>query len=103
MTNVLQLILNIARRKLAVSILIALQEGPQRYSRLLHAVSRTSPGVVHARTLTDNLTFLQDEGLVEHHHDPEAADYRLTQAGSDLVDLFGYLGRWDEEHRNDDE
>jgi DNA-binding HxlR family transcriptional regulator len=79
-----------------------LQEGPLRYSRLHHAVSQTSPDVVHARTLTRTLAHLQEEGLVEHHQDTEAADYRLTTAGTELVELLMELSRWTRQHRIED-
>jgi DNA-binding HxlR family transcriptional regulator len=46
---------------------------------------------------------LQQEGLVEHHQDAEAADYRLTAAGVELVDLLGEILRWKREHRTDDD
>lgn len=62
----------------------------------------TIPDVVHARTLTDTLTYLQTEDLVEHHQDPHAADYRLTPAGTDLVDLLGEIAHWDKQHRAND-
>jgi DNA-binding HxlR family transcriptional regulator len=74
-----------------------LQEGPLRYSRLHHAVSQTSPDVVHARTLTRTLAHLQEEGLVEHHQ-----DYRLTTAGTELVELLMELSRWTRQHRIED-
>jgi DNA-binding HxlR family transcriptional regulator len=57
--------------------------------------------VVHARTLTRTLTYLQEEGLVEHHHDTETADYRLTPAGTELVDLLVELERWTRQHRSE--
>ncbi|MFC3380639.1 winged helix-turn-helix transcriptional regulator [Couchioplanes azureus] len=93
---------NITRRKLNLAILTALRDGPLRYSRLHHAVSQTSLEVVHARTLTRTLTHLQEEGLVEHHQEADTADYRLTIAGTELVDLLAELERWTREHRTDD-
>jgi DNA-binding HxlR family transcriptional regulator len=56
--------------------------------------------VVHARTLTRTLAHLQKEGLVEHHHDTETADYRLTAAGIELVELLMELERWTRQHRS---
>jgi DNA-binding HxlR family transcriptional regulator len=58
--------------------------------------------VVHARTLTRTLAHLQDEGLVEHHQDAETADYRLTTAGIELVELLMELERWTRQHRSED-
>ncbi|GAB3160692.1 hypothetical protein GCM10027290_66970 [Micromonospora sonneratiae] len=62
-------------------------------------MSQTSPGTVHARTLTDTLNFLCAKDLVEHHQDDDAADYRLTAGGEELVDLLGEIKRWSREHR----
>ncbi|WP_223874405.1 winged helix-turn-helix transcriptional regulator [Salinispora mooreana] len=87
------------KRKLNRAILTVLQDGPLRYSRLHHAVSKSSTDVVHARTLTRTLGYLQDQGLVEHHHDDHTADYRLTNAGIEMVDLLSELNRWTQEHR----
>ncbi len=83
--------------------MFALREGPQRYTRLHRAVALTSTDVVHSRTLTDTLTYLQDEELVERHQELRVADYRLTPAGTELVDLLAEIGRWDKQHRADDE
>lgn len=73
-----------------------------RYSKLHHAVSQVSSDVVHARTLTCTLTHLQEEGLVDHHQDAHAADYRLTAAGTALVDFLAELGRRKREPRTDE-
>nr|WP_130513020.1 winged helix-turn-helix transcriptional regulator [Krasilnikovia cinnamomea] len=81
----------------------ALRDGPLRYSKLHHTVSRASPDAVHARTLTRTLTYLQSEGLVEHRQDSHTADYRLTAAGTELVDLLAELERWAREHWPDDD
>ena len=93
----------LAKRKLSIAILIALHGGPQRYSRLHHAVSQASPGTVHARTLTNTLNYLGEQQLVEHHQNDGGADYRLTAGGSELVDLLGEIQRWNKQHRNNDE
>lgn len=85
------------------AILTALRDGPLRYSRLHHAVSQASPDVVHARTMTRTLKELTKEGLVEHHHDAQIADYRLTRAGTGLVDLLAELDRWTREHWTDED
>lgn len=70
-----------------------------RYSKLHHAVSQLSPGVVHARTLTGTLNYLREQELVEHHQDAEGADYRLTTGGAELVDLLIEIERWSRQHR----
>ncbi len=105
MTNELETIHTVLKRKLNHAILNGLRDGPLRYSQLLHAVSRESPTIVHPKTLTRTLEHLQDQGLVEHHRDAEAADYRLTTAGTNLIDLVIELSRWTREHgpQDDDE
>ncbi|GLZ01878.1 winged helix-turn-helix transcriptional regulator [Actinoplanes sp. NBRC 103695] len=95
-----------AKRKLNRAILNALRDGPLRYSKLHHSVSQASADVVHARTLTRTLNHLQERGLVEHHYDTDTADYRLTSAGTELLDLLSEIERWTREHRaeeNNDE
>jgi DNA-binding HxlR family transcriptional regulator len=99
----LNLLTLLAKRKLSIVILIALQGGPQRYSRLHHAVSQASPGTVHARTLTNTLNYLGEQQLVEHHQNDDGADYRLTAGGAELFDLLGEIQRWNKQHRNNDE
>ena len=89
--------------KLNRAILESLRDGPLRYSALLHAMSQASPTVVHPKTLTRTLEHLQERGLVEHHLGEDAADYRLTAAGTGLVDLVAELDRWTREHRIDDD
>ena len=101
--RLLNLLALLGKRKLSVAILITLHGGPQRYSRLHHAVSQTSPGTVHARTLTSTLNYLGEEQLVTHHQNDDGADYRLTAGGSELVDLLGKIQRWNRQHRNNGE
>lgn len=74
-----------------------------RYSQLLHAVSQASPTVVYPKTLTRTLEHLQEQGLVEHDPDADTPDYRLTAAGTELVDLVAELGRWTRDHRTQDD
>ncbi|MFC8849930.1 MULTISPECIES: winged helix-turn-helix transcriptional regulator [unclassified Micromonospora] len=99
MTSDLDHLLNLAKRKLSVAVLTALHEGPLRYSKLHHAVSQVSSDVVHARTLTDTLTYLRAHDLVEHHQGDDGADYRLTDGGAELLDLLGEIDRWSRQHR----
>ena len=101
MTDDLEFIRTIVSRKLNWAILQSLEDGPLRYSQLLHAVSQASPTVVYPKTMTRTLEYLQAEGLVEHRQDEDPADYRLTVAGTELVDLVNALGRWRREHRTD--
>ncbi len=86
-----------------LAILDNLRDGPLRYSRLLHAVSQASPTIVYPKTLTRTLESLQEQGLVEHHQDEHTADYRLTTAGTELVNLVDELGRWRRERRAEDD
>ena len=86
-------------RKLNVAILEALKDGPLRYTQLHHAVSNKSRSVVHNKTLTDTLTYLREQDLVEHHHDDDGADYRLTAGGAKLVDLLAEIERWSRQYR----
>jgi DNA-binding HxlR family transcriptional regulator len=52
--------------------------------------------------MTRTLAHLQEEGLVEHHrHDADTADYRLTAAGTELVDLLADLEQWTRLHRSE--
>ncbi|MFC3736953.1 winged helix-turn-helix transcriptional regulator [Paractinoplanes deccanensis] len=99
MTNELEDILNLAKRKLAVSILRALRDQPMRYSKLHHAVSQASSRTVHARTLTDTLNYLRDTGLVDHVQNESGANYQLTRGGLELVDLLAEIERWAKQHR----
>jgi DNA-binding HxlR family transcriptional regulator len=80
----------------------------------MHAVSQASPTVVYPKTLTRALKHLQDKGLVKHHHDSsplgpgmtgrrKPSDYRLTAAGTQLVDLLEEIKRWTEEHHPQDD
>jgi DNA-binding HxlR family transcriptional regulator len=46
---------------------------------------------------------LEDEGLVEHHQDADIADYRLTTAGTELVELLAEIERWTREHRTNED
>nr|WP_255500660.1 winged helix-turn-helix transcriptional regulator [Micromonospora sp. Llam0] len=84
---------------MSVAILNALHDGPLRYSNLHHAVSQASPSTVHARTLTDTLTYLRAQDLVEHHQEDDSADYRLTPGGEELVGLLEEIKRWSRQHR----
>jgi DNA-binding HxlR family transcriptional regulator len=99
----LESVFDITKRKHNRAILAALRDGPLRYSRLHHVVSRASPEVVHARTLTRTLGHLQEHGLVEHRQDARTADYRLTTAGAELVDLLVQIELWTLEHRSDED
>lgn len=82
-----------------MAVLTALHDRPLRYSRLHHVVSQASSGTVHARTLTGTLNYLRAQGLIEHHQNSDGADYRLTDGGTELVELLGEINRWSRQHR----
>ena len=95
-------VLDVIRLKWSVEILVALGEGPQRYTDLQVTITVTSGQPVYNRTLTDSLRLLEANGLVEHspaHVDASA--YQLTEAGRELRELLDDLRGWGERHRTD--
>ena len=40
---------------------------------------------------------------MEHHQDADIADYRLTTAGTELVELLAEIERWTREHRTNED
>jgi DNA-binding HxlR family transcriptional regulator len=96
--EVVELFTLLARRKLAFVVLRALNEGPLRYTMILHTASKASRDAVHNRTLTNNLKILTEQQLVEHHQDSDGADYRLTAGGAEFVDLLDEISRWHRQH-----
>lgn len=103
MASDLEYIYAILRRKHNRAVLESLRDGPLRYSQLQHAVSQASPTAVHSKTLSQTLDYLRAEGLVERHEAEPAADYRLTPAGSEFIDLVAELDRWTQERRTDND
>ena len=80
-------------------ILVALADGPQRYS----ALARTIAGVSQ-KMLTQTLRNLERDGLVERTLTPAVpvrVDYALTPLGASLLPLVAEIKRWAEAHMDD--
>ena len=80
-------------------VLIALADGPQRYSEL----ARTIAGVSQ-KMLTQTLRALENDGLVERTVTaavPVRVDYALTPLGRTLLPLISELKTWAEAHMDD--
>jgi DNA-binding HxlR family transcriptional regulator len=73
----------------SVVVIMALGEGPRRYSELLERI-----GGISKKMLTQTLRKLERNGLVER----DAPAYRLTELGASLLDVVGALAGWAEEH-----
>jgi DNA-binding HxlR family transcriptional regulator len=85
--------------KFSIEALVALADGPLRYSPLVRIITVTSGETVHPSTLIDSLRKLQDNGLLEHPA-ADAATYRLTNKGHDLVTLLRQVKAWGEAHND---
>lgn len=83
--------------KFSIEALIALAEGPLRYTALVRIITVTSGETVHPSTLIDSVRKLQDNGLLQHPTE-EDATYRLTSKGHDLVTLLRQVKAWGEAH-----
>jgi DNA-binding HxlR family transcriptional regulator len=80
-------------------VVVALAEGPQRYS----ALARTIAGVSQ-KMLTQTLRNLERDGLVERTLTPAVpvrVDYALTPLGASLLPLVAELKQWAEAHMDD--
>lgn len=82
-----------------VLLLVALAEGPQRWSQL----RRRAVGISE-KMLAQTLKALENDGLV--HRDaqpviPPRVDYRLTDRGEELAALLLPLVNWVAEHADD--
>ena len=85
--------------KWGVLILVALAQGPQRWSEL----RRRAQGISE-KMLAQTLKTLEGDGFI--HRDaqpviPPRVDYSLTSRGSDLVALLVPLLEWINEHAED--
>lgn len=77
-------------------VLLALAEGPQRFS-----VLRSRIGSVTPKVLTSTLRTLERDGLVKRTvfaQVPVRVDYELTDVGLSLLDPMEILRRWSEQH-----
>jgi DNA-binding HxlR family transcriptional regulator len=80
-------------------VVVALADGPQRYSEL----SRTIAGVSQ-KMLTQTLRALERDGLVERTITPAVpvrVDYALTPSGKTLMPLVREIKAWAETHMDD--
>lgn len=68
-----------------------LLSGSHHFNDLRRGVPLMSPSL-----LSQRLKFLEDQGLVERHADPdgEGVEYRLTRAGEELLPVIEALGTW---------
>ncbi len=85
--------------KWTVLIVIALTDGPQRYTQLAARIERISQ-----KMLTQTLRGLERDGLVTrtvHASVPPRVDYELTPLGYSLLTPIAALESWAEEHIND--
>lgn len=83
----------------SVLILLALTDGPRRYSELQATIRDISP-----KMLTQTLRGLERDGLVTrtvHAVVPPRVDYELTGLGVSLHDLLESMRVWAETHIDD--
>ena len=82
--------------KWAALVLVALDEGAQRYSELARRIAGVSQ-----KMLTQTLRSLERDGLVSRAVTasvPVRVDYALTDLGADLMPVLRALKQWAEEH-----
>jgi len=80
-------------------LLVALTDGPQRYSEL----ARTVAGVSQ-KMLTQTLRNLERDGLITRHLTPSVpvrVDYELTELGRSLLPVLRAVKDWAEVHMGD--
>ena len=80
-------------------VLVALADGPQRYSDL----GRTIAGVSQ-KMLTQTLRRLERDGLLEREVTPMVpvrVDYRLTPLGKSLLGVMRQIKHWAEGHMDE--
>lgn len=80
-------------------IVVALLNGPQRFSLL-----RQSLGTVTAKVLTQTLRDMTRDGLVtrlDHQANPPQVEYELTDLGRSLMPVVDTMREWSEQHLAD--
>ena len=86
--------IDVFRHRWTLEILSVLNNGPSRYTDLMHALNPTP----HAKSLTGALHRMQDHGLIQ----VVSQHYELTNAGITLLplllDLDNNLRQWTEVH-----
>jgi DNA-binding HxlR family transcriptional regulator len=83
----------------SVLVIVALADGPQRYTELAKRIDGVSP-----KMLTQTLRALERDGLLSrtvHPVVPPRVDYALTKLGASLLDLVGALESWARTHIDD--
>lgn len=89
-------ILSTVTGKWSSLILLALEDGPLRFSALKRVI-----GDITQRVLTENLRALERDGYVTReviHGPPVEVHYALTKTGAALVERFIPLVTWASEH-----
>jgi DNA-binding HxlR family transcriptional regulator len=82
--------------KWVILALVALSEGPQRYSELSRRLASVSQ-----KMLTQTLRGLERDGLVTRHLEPAVpirVSYELTDLGHSLLAVTRQLKQWAEQH-----
>ena len=80
----------------SVVTVVALQEGPMRYSELRERI-----GGISKKMLTQTLRKLESNGLVERRElrtAPPGTEYRLADLGRSLLEPVRALSQWAEEN-----
>ena len=88
------LALNVLGHKWTLLILVALQRGPQRFTRLRSMI----PGVT-SQVLTESLRDLERDGVVDRRDFsavPPHVEYSLTQLGTSLFEPARAIRAWAE-------
>lgn len=78
-----------------LNVLYALEDAELRFNELKRATA------ARAKTLSDTVSVLEENGLVERRTrptTPDAVSYRLTVAGRELLDNLEGISRWAVEH-----
>lgn len=82
--------------KWTAMIVIALDDGPLRFSEIKQAV-----GGISGKVLTDTLRDLERDGILHRRafaEVPPRVEYELTALGATLTEPLGALGRWAQHH-----
>lgn len=77
-------------------VLVALADGPRRFSDVRQAL-----GSVTAKVLTQTLRDMARDGLVvrlDHKANPPHVDYRLTDLGRSLAPVIDAMRAWSDRH-----
>ena len=89
-------VLDLLSNKWLFLTVVALRDGPQRFSQLERRLSQVS-----AKMLTQTLRLMERDGLVRRRVVevmPPHVDYDLTPLGQEMSDLMGVICAWGEAH-----